>query len=167
MNTITFPGLNLKFNISRIAFSVNNINVYWYAILIVFAFIIALVISKINDGKLNIKFSDILDLSIYVIPISILSARLYYVVFNIDKYIQNPLEIFDLRNGGLAIYGGIIGGAITCYIFCKKRKINLLDLLDYIAPCLALRTSNWKVGKLYKSRSLWRTNKSSMENGNI
>lgn len=167
MNTITFPGLNLKFNISRIAFSVNNINVYWYAILIVSAFMIALVISKINDGKLNIKFSDVLDLSIYVIPISILSARLYYILFNIEQYMGDPLKILDFRNGGLAIYGGIIGGGITCYIFCKKRKINLLDLLDYIAPCLALRTINREMGKLYKSRSLRRTNKSSVENGNI
>lgn len=150
MNTITFPGLNVELNISRIAFSVGNIDIYWYAILMVSAFIIALLIFKINDGKLNIKFSDILDLSIYVIPISILSARLYYVLFNINKYIVNPLEIFDLRNGGLAIYGGIIGGVITCYIFCKKRKIDILDLLDYIAPCLALRTSNWEMGEFYK-----------------
>lgn len=150
MNTITFPGLNLNFDISRIAFSICNIDIYWYAILMTSAFIIALIIFKINDGKLNIKFSDILDLSIYIIPISILSARLYYVLFNISQYIENPLEILNFRNGGLAIYGGIIGGVITCYIFCKKRKINILDLLDYIAPCLALRTGNWKMGKLYK-----------------
>ena len=122
MNPIIFPGLNLKLNISRIAFSVNNIDIYWYAILIVSAFIIGLIIFKINDGKLNINSSDILDLSIYVIPISILCARLYYILFNINKYIENPLQIFDLRNGGLAIYGGIIGGVITCYIFCKKRR---------------------------------------------
>ena len=88
MNTITFPGLNLKFNISRIAFSVNNIYIYWYAILMVSAFVIALTIYKVNDGKLGIKFSDILDLSIYVIPISIISARIYYVIFNIKQYIQ-------------------------------------------------------------------------------
>ena len=146
MGRITFPGLNLDFEISRIAFSVSNIDIYWYAIIMASAFIIALIIFKINDGKLNIKCSDILDLSIYVIPISILSARLYYVLFNISKYIENPLEIFDFRSGGLAIYGGIIGGAITCYIFCKKRKIDILDMLDYIVPCLALRTSDWKVG---------------------
>ena len=146
MGRITFPGLNLNFEISRIAFSVGNIDIYWYAIIMASAFIIAIIIFKINDGKLNIKCSNILDLSIYVIPISILSARLYYVLFNISKYIENPLEIFDFRGGGLAIYGGIIGGVITCYIFCKKRKIDVLDLLDYIVPCLALRTGNWKVG---------------------
>lgn len=146
MNRISFPGLNLEFNISRIAFSINNIDIYWYAILMVSAFVIALIIFKINDGKFSIKFSDILDLSIYVIPISILSARLYYVLFNIEYYLEKPLRFFDFRSGGLAIYGGIIGGAITCYIFCKKRKIDILNLLDYIVPCLALRTINWKMG---------------------
>ena len=142
MNTITFPGLNLKLKVSRIAFSIGNIDIYWYAILMMSAFIIALIIFKIKDGKFNINFSDVLDLSIYVIPISIISARLYYILFNLEYYISYPAQIFNLKAGGLAIYGGIIGGLITCYIFCKKRKINLLDLLDYIIPCLALRTSN-------------------------
>lgn len=167
MNIITFPGLNLEFNINRIAFSIGNIDIYWYAILMVFAFVISLIIFKIKDGKFGIKFNEILDLSILVIPISIISARLYYIAFNAKYYISNPIQIFNLRSGGLAIYGGIIGGAITCYIYCKKKKTNLLDLLDYIVPCLALRTSNRKMGKFYKCRSIWNGNKSSLENGNI
>lgn len=158
MNTILFPLLNLKMQISKIAFSIGGIDIYWYAILMVFAFLIAVIIFKIKDGKFEIKFNDLLDLCIFVIPISIISARLYYVLFNINYYLDNPFQIFNLRNGGLAIYGGIIGGAITCYIFCKKRKINLLDLLDYIVPCLALRTINWKMGELYKPRSIWNYN---------
>lgn len=167
MNTITFPLFNLKLQISRIAFSIGNINIYWYAILIVLAFIIALIIFKIRDGKFGIKFLDIIDLAIYVIPISIISARIYYVLFNLNEYINNPIQIFNFRNGGLAIYGGVIGGLITCYIFCKKRQIDLLDLIDYIVPCLALRTSNRKMGQFYKCRSIWLRNKSSMENGDI
>ena len=150
MNTITFPLLNLKLQISRIAFSIGNIDIYWYAILMVFAFLIGLLIFKIKDGKFGIKFSDILDLSILVIPISIISARLYYIAFNANYYMSNLSQIFNLRNGGLAIYGGIIGGVLTCYIYCKKKKINLWDLLDYIVPSLALRTSNRKMGKFYK-----------------
>ena len=142
MNEITFPGLNLKMQISRIAFSIGNIDIYWYAIFMMFAFIISLIIFKIKDGKFNIKFSDILDLSLYVIPVSIISARIYYILFNLQYYINYPMQIFNLKAGGLAIYGGIIGGFITCYIFCKKRKIELVDLLDYIIPCLALRTIN-------------------------
>ena len=118
-------------------------------------------------GKYGIKFTNMIDLCIFLIPISIICARIYYVLFELDYYIKEPLQIFNLRNGGLAIYGGIIGGAITCYIFCKKKKIKILDLLDFIVPCLALRTSNRKVGKLYKYRSIWNTNKTSVENGNI
>ena len=155
MNKIIFPGLNLKLQISRIAFSIGNIQIYWYAVLIVCAFIIALIMFKIKNGKFGIKFNDILDLSIIVIPISIISARLYYILFNISYYISNPTQILNFRNGGLAIYGGIIGGLITCYIFCKKRKIELLNLLDYIVPNLALRTSNRQMGKFYKCRSIW------------
>lgn len=167
MNTITFPMLNLKLQVSRIAFSIGNIDIYWYAILMMSAFIIALIILKFKDRKFNIKFSDILDLSLYVIPISIISARIYYILFNLKYYINYPMQIFNLKAGGLAIYGGIIGGIITCYIFCKKRKINLLDLLDYIAPCLALRTSHRQMGEFYKYRSIWDYNKPSLENGNL
>lgn len=167
MNTITFPGLNLEFNINKIALSIGKISIYWYAIFITSAFIISLLLYKLKDGKFGIKFSDILDLALFVIPISIISARLYYILFNMNYYLINPMQIFNLRSGGLAIYGGIIGGVITCYIFCKKRNINLLNLLDYIVPCLALRTSNRKVGKFYKPRGIWLRNKPSLENGNI
>lgn len=142
MNVITFPGLNLQFNIKRVALSIGGISIYWYAILMTSAFAISLLIYKLKNGKFEIKFSDILDLALLLIPISIVSARLYYILFNLEYYVANPMQMFNLRSGGLAIYGGIIGGTVTCYIFCKKRKIDLLNLLDYIVPCLALRTSN-------------------------
>ena len=142
MNTIEFPGLNLSMQVSRIAISIGNIEIYWYAILMTMSFVIALIIYKIRDGKYGIKFDDILNLAIIVIPISIISARIYYVLFNLDYYVQNPIEILNFRNGGLAIYGGLIGGAICCYIYCKKKHIDFIDLLDYIVLCLPLRTSN-------------------------
>ncbi len=166
MNQITFPILNLELNISPIAFTIFGIDIYLYAIIMVSAFIIAMLIFKLRDGKYDIKYSDIIDLVIYLIPISIISARLYYVLFNLQDYTSHPLQILNFRTGGLAIYGGIIGGLITCFAFCKKRKINLLDLLDYIVPALAFRTSNRKMGKLYKCGSIWCRNKHALENGN-
>ena len=155
MNEVTIPFLNLKLQLSRVALTIGKISIYWYAILIMFAIIISLIILRIKNGKFNIKFSDILDLSLYLIPVSIISARIYYILFNLSYYTHYPIQIFNLKAGGLAIYGGIIGGAITCYVFCKKRKIDFIDLLDYIVPCLALRTSNWKMGEFYKCRSIW------------
>ena len=146
MNTITFPGYNLNLSISRTAFSIGSVDIYWYAILMTLSFVIAMIIYKLKDKTYDIKFDNILDLAIYVIPISIISARFYYVLFKLDYYIQNPIQIFNFRNGGLAIYGGIIGGAITCYIYCKIKKIDFINLLDYIVVCLPLRTSNRKMG---------------------
>lgn len=138
MNVIKFSGLNLDFNISKIAFRIFGIEIYWYAILIVSAMCLALIMFKKRDGLYKIKFSDILDLTLYLIPISIISARLYYIIFNLEYYLQNPREIFNIRSGGLAIYGAVVGGIITCFVFCKKKRLCLLDLLDYIAPGLVL-----------------------------
>lgn len=138
MNIISFPGLNLELNISKVAFKLFGIEIYWYAVLIVCAMVIAIMMFKKRDGLYGIKFNDILDLSLYAIPIAIISARAYYVVFNLEYYLQYPKQIFNMRSGGIAIYGAIIGGLITCIVFCKKRKINLLDLIDYVAPGLIL-----------------------------
>lgn len=167
MNTTTFPLLNLNLNLDPVAFEIFGLEIHWYAIFIVSAMILALIIFKIRDDLYNIKFEDILDLAVFVIPIAIISARIYYIIFNLEYYIKSPEHILNLRTGGLAIYGGIIGGLITCIVFCKKRKIKILDLLDFIAPALALRTSNRKMGKLCKCRSLWGRNKCAVENGNI
>ena len=167
MNKIKFPLLNLNLNISNIAISIFGIDIYWYAILIVMAMIIGLIILKFRQRKFKIKFPDFMDLCIYLIPITIICARLYYVLFNLDYYLQKPKQIFNIRTGGLAIYGGIIGGIITCYIFCKKRKIDFVELLDYAIPCLALRSIDWKMGKFCKYRSIWGGNYITLENGHI
>lgn len=167
MNKVTFPMLNLNLRIDPVAFDIFGIEIHWYAVFIVSAMIIAFIIFKFKDGLYGIKFDDIIDLSIFLIPIAIISARLYYVLFNLEDYIKNPLQILNIRTGGLAIYGGILGGIFTCIVFCKKRNIKILNLMDFIAPALALRTSNRKMGKLCKHRSIWGRNNFTMENGNI
>ena len=138
MNRVVFPGINLDLEINNIAFSIFGIEIYWYAIFIVSAIIIAMLILKKRDGLYEIKYDDVLDLALFVIPISIVSARLYYVLFNLGDYINNPIGILEFRTGGLAIYGGIIGGIVTCIILCKCKNIGILDLLDLVAPTLAL-----------------------------
>ena len=124
--------------ISRVAFSIFGIDVYWYAIFITVAILLGYIWAKVHDGRFNIKFDDIFDLSLFMIPIAFVCARLYYVAFNLDYYLSNPSQIIQLRNGGLAIYGGIIGAVVTIVIFCKIRKIKILDLMDYLAPTLCL-----------------------------
>lgn len=141
MKQITFPAINLNLNINSVAFRICGIEIYWYAIIIVTGIITALLICKKKDGLYNIKFDNILEMMIYTIPIAIISARLYYVIFNLKYYIDNPTQIFNLRTGGIAIYGAIIGGLITIIIYTKKHKMNLLDVLDYIVPSLVIAQS--------------------------
>lgn len=153
---IRFPELGLCFNISRVAIKVGEVEIYWYAILISMSILIFLLFFRKIAMKLKLNPEDILDLTIVLIPISLLGARIYYVIFRLEYYLQNPLEIVQLKNGGLAIYGGIIAGVITIIVFCKKRKIKVLEVTDLIAPFLALgqaigRWGNFINGEAYGS----------------
>lgn len=138
MRNINFEGLGINLNINPILVNFNGIKIYWYAFIIITGIVICLLLCKKDDGKYKIKFEDILMLSIFLLPISIICARIYFVLFKLNYYTKYPLEIFNIRNGGLAIYGGIIGAILTIIAFCKIKKIKILDILDYIAPYLAL-----------------------------
>ncbi len=124
--------------IPRIAFEIFGISIYWYAILIVSSIIMAVLWCKFHDGRYKIKFDDLLDMAIIMLPIAIICARLYYVAFSLDYFLENPSEILKIKNGGLAIYGGLIGGLLVIILFSKKRKLKVLDITDYIIPVVAL-----------------------------
>ena len=149
MNVINFEGLGLSFNTNNVLIDIFGIKIYWYSFLIVIGIVISLLLCKKDDGKYNIKFDDILLLFLFMLPIAIISARIFYILFKLDYYIQNPLDMFNIRNGGLAIYGGIIGAVITIIIFCKVKKIKTLDMLDYLAPYLALGQSIGRWGNFF------------------
>ena len=124
--------------ISNIAFNVFGIDIYWYAILIVTAIVIGILWCKIHDGRYGIKFDNIIDLLIFALPVSFICARIYYCIFTWQEFSNNIFEIFNFRKGGLAIYGGLIGGAITTFIFCRVKKIDFLNLMDFFIPVVAL-----------------------------
>lgn len=124
--------------IPRIAVSFMGIDIYWYAILITLAIIIGYIWAIVRNGKFGIKFDDVLDLSLFMIPIAVICARLYFVLFNLDHYMANPSEILNFRNGGIAIYGALLGAIGTIFVFCKIKKISVFNLLDYLAPIIPL-----------------------------
>lgn len=138
MNNIKFEGLGIDLNVNPVLVSFNGIKIYYYAFIIITGIVICLLLSKRDDGKYKIKFDDILFLALFLLPTSIICARIYFVLFKLYYYKQYPLEILNIGNGGLAIYGGIIGAILTILIFCKIRKIKIMDILDYLAPYLAL-----------------------------
>ena len=149
MNVVKFPGIGLEFSFSEIAFSIFGNEIYKYAVCIVIGIVVALVLARLSKEKFNIDYSFLLENSILAIIFGTIGARLYYVLFNLDYYSQNMSEIFNFRNGGLAIYGGLIFGALAILVNCKIRKEKVLNFLDYIVPFVAIAQAIGRFGNFF------------------
>jgi phosphatidylglycerol:prolipoprotein diacylglycerol transferase len=131
-STISFPMLgNLSFNPPSY-FTVFGINIYFYGVIIGLGFILGMLYCAHKSRDFGLVPDDVYDLMIWLIPFSIIGARLYYVLFELDYYIQNPGDILAIRNGGLAIYGGIIAGVIVIFLLCRHKKIPMAAMLDLV-----------------------------------
>lgn len=127
---ISFPMLGDFFLNPPAYFTLFGRPIYFYGVLIAAGFLIAILYCARKSGAFGIRADDFYDLMIWLIPISILCARLYYVLFRLENYIANPLSVFAVWEGGLAIYGGVIGGVITAYLVCRHKKIPVPAMLD-------------------------------------
>ena len=136
-----------------IAFTIAGIDIRWYGILIGVAFLLAIYISYLRAPKFGIVQDDILDLTIFLIPCSIIGARAYYVIFSYDNYRGNFIQMLNLRAGGLAIHGGIIAGVIVSYIVAKRKKIKFSNLADLIMPQVALAQAIGRWGNCFNSEA--------------
>ena len=153
MNKIKFEGLGINLNINPVLVDLNGVKIYWYAFIIISAISVCLLLCKKDDKKYNIIFNVILQLALFLLPISIICARIYFVLFKLDYYLQYPIKIFNIRNGGLAIYGGIIGAILTIIIFCKIKKIKILDMVDFLIPYLALGQAIGRWGNFFNGEA--------------
>lgn len=124
--------------INPIAFRIGSLTIHWYGLIISFALLLgfSLVIYRSKNTEIPTEF--FLDFFIIGIPVSLIGARLYYVVFNFDYYIRYPLQIIAIWKGGMAIHGAIIGGLIVLIVLTKKRQLSFLKVVDIIAPALIL-----------------------------
>ena len=128
---ITFPNLGLEFTVNTVAFSIGNFNVYWYGIIIAVGFLLALVYASFSCKKMNIDINRLFDVVIVGLIAGVICARLFYVIFYPgDKYLKNPAEIFRIHDGGLAIYGGLIGAVVFGSLMAKVRKLKVAAVLD-------------------------------------
>ncbi len=131
MYDVQFPGLGLEFTLNPVAFTIFGLDVYWYGIIIATGLVLAVLYGCVNAKKMGLTSDAIIDATMGGIVLGIICARLYYVIFYPgDKYWQNPMEVFDLRDGGLGIYGGIIGGLLGGVLVMKFKKMNALATLD-------------------------------------
>lgn len=138
---------------SRVLISIGQINIYWYSFLIFISLILGLLISKIECKRKKVDFNFILDLVCYLVPVAIIGARTYYVIFKFSDFKNNLLSIFYIWEGGLAIYGAIISGILFIIYYCKKKKQNILKILDVIAPSLILGQAIGRWGNFFNQEA--------------
>ncbi len=138
INHISFPGLGLSFDVNRVLFSIGGIEIYTYGFLIAMGVVIAFVYALNQVKKSDISQDDFLNMFIIAVPVSVVAARLYYVIFSWEDYRDNLLEILNIRGGGIAIYGAVIGAAATVLIYCTKKNISKGKALDILSVGLLI-----------------------------
>lgn len=160
ISKVSFPGLGIgEFSLNSEAFSIFGVSIAWYAILITCGMVLAVVYATYMAKKVGITTEDVLDYAIWTIPIGIIGARLYYVLAEIEHY-HSFMQVINIREGGLAIYGGIIAGALTILVLSYVKKINFLSFADCVAPGVLLaqgigRWGNFMNGEAFGSPTDW------------
>lgn len=119
-------------------FGIEGWNIAWYGVIIATGMVLGALLAIHRAKQAGLKSDLILDFVLIAIPVAIVCARLYYVVFEWDSYKNSLLSVFKIWEGGLAIYGGVIGGLLTAYLFCRYHKFPLFSLLDLAVPSLVL-----------------------------
>ncbi len=137
MNNIAFPHLNLSFEVSRVAFTVFGKDIYWYAICILSGYILGLLFVYFSAKKRGVDPENIIDICFWGLIFGIIGARIYYCIFD-WKSVGGFWGIFKIWEGGIAIYGAIIAAILTAYIYCKRKKLNTLNVFDVCAPGLLI-----------------------------
>ena len=134
--SISFPNLGINFSHVGKSISVFGFEIAFYGIVIALAMVSGIYLVMWAAKKTGQNPDHYFDLAMIAIVVSLICARIYYVIFSWDYYKNNPGEILNFRGGGLAIYGGIIGGVLTCFVFGKVKKMNCARLMD--TACLGL-----------------------------
>ena len=151
---VYFPGLGIDFDLPSVAFTIGSYDIHFYGIIIAFGFMLAVLYGGRMAYKWRMSLDGMTDVLIWGTVFGIVCARAYYVIFEWGYYSAHPAEIVQIWNGGLAIYGGVIGALIGAAIGCKVGKIDFRNLLDLGALGLLIgqgigRWGNFFNGELY------------------
>ncbi|MGO4929130.1 prolipoprotein diacylglyceryl transferase [Fundicoccus sp. Sow4_D5] len=134
----TLINLGLFAAIDRIAFDIGGWPVHWYGLIMGLCILIAYVIFSREGKRKGIDEDTLFNLLFWMVVIGYIGARLYYVAFRLEHYLANPAQIIMIWQGGIAIYGGIIAGAVTIYVMSKRSQLNPASVFDITAPAIML-----------------------------
>ena len=131
LGTISFPSLGLELNPGR-AITLGPLTIHYYGLVIALGLMLAVIYGSRRGKEFGIKEDDLMDGVLWVTPFAILCARAYYCVFSWQEYAANPISVLYIWNGGLAIYGGVLGAIVGVIVFCKIKKLKVTALLDLV-----------------------------------
>ena len=131
-NLVQFPGLGLSFQLNRVAFTIGGVSIYWYGVCIAVGLCLALVFAFRHSLEFGVDPDSMVDVILIGVVMGILCARLYYVALSPYQY-HSLKDVLAIRDGGLAIYGGIIGAFLFGGLACKWRKVPVLPMFDLAA----------------------------------
>lgn len=152
--TVGFPGLGIdNGEVSSVAFSLGeNFSVMWYGVVIALGMLMAIAYACYRCKQHGIKMDDLIDIAIFTIFFGVIGARLYYVAFNPTNF-KTIGDVLNLRSGGLAIYGGIIAGALTIVVVCLVKKISWRQLFDCAGPGVMLAQAMGRWGNFFNGEA--------------
>ncbi|MCR4746311.1 MAG: prolipoprotein diacylglyceryl transferase [Lachnospiraceae bacterium] len=130
---IAFPNLGIYLHDVPKTFSVFGFSIALYGCIIGTGILLGVLLAAYDRRDRGLSDDPIWDVAAWAVVISIISARAYYVIFAWDYYKDNLINVFNIRQGGLAIYGGVIGAFLTIYVYCRIKKVSFLELFDSIA----------------------------------
>ena len=129
---ISFPALGIALNPPR-SIALGPLSIHFYGMIIAFGLILAVVYATRRSKQFGIKEDDVLDGVLYVTPFAVLCARAYYCIFSWEHYADDPIRLLYIWEGGLAIYGGVLGAAIGVTVLCRVKRIKLPAMLDLVS----------------------------------
>ncbi len=154
--TVSFPGLGIEGGtIDNVAFTLpfgDGFNVMWYGVVIAIGMLLAITYAALRCKQAGISIDHLTDIAIFTILFGVVGARLYYVIFNPSAF-QTIGDVFNIRSGGLAIYGGIIAGAITIFVCCLVKKLNWRTLFDCVAPGVMIAQAMGRWGNFFNGEA--------------
>ncbi|MFY9902799.1 MAG: prolipoprotein diacylglyceryl transferase, partial [Trichococcus sp.] len=133
--------INLIAALNPVALSFGGLEIRWYGVIIAIGILIAMTLATKEAENKGLDPDFIVDMMFWTIPLGIIGARIYYVLFELDYYLQNPGEIIQIWNGGIAIYGALIAGILTIYWYTKRKGISFALTMDILAPAVLIAQS--------------------------
>ncbi|MCM8711837.1 prolipoprotein diacylglyceryl transferase [Clostridium sp. SYSU_GA19001] len=135
------------------AFNLFGIPIRWYGILISCGMILGILLASYTCKVKNISYDMMMDIILIALPSAIVGARLYYVLFNLDYYGKYPAEIINIRQGGLAIHGGVLFALLAGFLYARKKKIKFLSYADAAAPSIILAQAVGRWGNFFNQEA--------------